>query len=287
MSLAPEVQAQTHGTVESATAPYLECRSISKNFGAVQALSDVDFDVRLNEVVALVGDNGAGKSTLVKIISGTETASSGEIRVSGSAHTFKSPREANAVGIETVYQDLALSDNLDVVANLFLGRESSAGPIFGAPLNEAEMERRSLKVLETLHIRIPSARREVAALSGGQRQSIAVGRAVLWGSKVVLLDEPTAALGVAQQREVLDLIRRLKDQGIGVVVISHNLQQIFDVADRLVVLRLGRVAANVMRKDVTANDIVGYITGADIDAGRDPVSLELAAETQPGAGADA
>lgn len=253
--------------VPDATAgPYLQCLGISKHFGAVQALSDVNVDANLGEVVALVGDNGAGKSTLVKIISGTETPSSGEIRVNGVAQTFKSPRDANHVGIETVYQDLALSDNLDVVANLFLGREVAAASVFGAPLSEAEMERRSTVVLQSLHIRIPSVRREVASLSGGQRQSIAVGRAVLWGSRVVLLDEPTAALGVAQQKEVLDLIRRLRHQGIGVVVISHNLQQIFGVADRLVVLRLGRVAANVQRKDVTTSDVVGFITGADAEA---------------------
>ena len=257
--------APTSGTPHavSTSQPYLACRGISKHFGAVQALTEVDFEVSLGEVVALVGDNGAGKSTLVKIISGTIAESSGDIVVEGEVHNFKSPRDANAAGIETVYQDLALCDNLDVVANLFLGREVGlGGSLPGAPLSEAEMERRSLKVLQTLHIRIPSVRREVAALSGGQRQSIAVGRAVLWGSKIVLLDEPTAALGVAQQREVLDLIRRLRDQQIGVVVISHNLQQIFEVADRLVVLRLGRVAANVKRREVSINDVVGYITGA-------------------------
>lgn len=243
---------------------YLDCRGISKHFGPVQALSDVDFQTSLGEVVALVGDNGAGKSTLVKIISGTETASSGEIRVAGVRCAFRTPRDANAAGIETVYQDLALADNLDVVANLFLGREAAIAALPGAPLSEAEMEWRSLGVLQSLHIRIPSVRRPVGALSGGQRQSVAVGRAVLWGSKVVLLDEPTAALGVAQQREVLDLIRRLRDQGLGVVVISHNLQQIFDVADRLVVLRLGRIAANVLRADVTTRDVVGFITGAHV-----------------------
>lgn len=245
---------------------YLRCSGISKHFGAVQALSDVDFDVRLGEVVALVGDNGAGKSTLVKIISGTEIASSGEISVGGSVVSIRTPHDANALGVETVYQDLALCDNLDVVANLFLGRESVAAQLPGSPLTEAKMEKRSLSVLGTLHIRIPTVRSAVGALSGGQRQSIAVGRAVLWGSKVVLLDEPTAALGVAQQREVLALVRRLKQEGLGVVVISHNLQQIFDVADRIVVLRLGRVAANVMRADVSTDDVVRYITGAQAAA---------------------
>jgi D-xylose transport system ATP-binding protein len=242
--------------------PYLACRGISKHFGAVQALTDVDLDLNLGEVVALVGDNGAGKSTLVKIISGTETASSGTISVEGKEVSIRSPHDSSAAGIETVYQDLALCDNLDVVANLFLGREKPLSPLVGSPLNEAEMERRTAEVLQTLHIRIPSVRALVGTLSGGQRQSTAVGRAVLWGSKVVLLDEPTAALGVAQQREVLDLVRRLKDQGLGVLLISHNLQQVFDVTDRLVVLRLGRVAANVKRGDVSTDEIVGYITGA-------------------------
>ena len=246
--------------------PFLQMEGISKNFGAVQALTDVNFEAYLGEVVALVGDNGAGKSTLIKIISGTQLASSGTIKVDGTEATIHSPRAANALGIETVYQDLALCDNLDVVSNLFLGRESVAGNFPGVPLSEAEMEKRSAAVLDTLHIRIQSVRSAVGSLSGGQRQSIAVGRAVLWGSKLVLLDEPTAALGVAQQREVLDLVRRLKQQGLGVVVISHNLQQIFDVADRLVVLRLGKVAANVRRNDVTAADIVGYITGAQVSS---------------------
>jgi D-xylose transport system ATP-binding protein len=166
-----------------------------------------------------------------------------------------------------VYQDLALADNLDVVANLFLGRETVPTELPGVALSEAQMEKRSDDVLKTLHIRIPSVRSAVGSLSGGQRQSIAVGRAVLWGSKLVLLDEPTAALGVAQQREVLDLVRRLKQEGLGVVVISHNLQQVFDVADRLVVMRLGRIAANVRKTDVTPEDIVGYITGAQVAAG--------------------
>jgi len=242
--------------------PYLSCRGISKNFGAVQALSGVDLDLYLGEVVALIGDNGAGKSTLVKILSGTDTPSSGTISVEGNEVAIRSPHDANAAGIETVYQDLALCDNLDVVANLFLGREQLLSPFVGSPLSEAEMERRTEAVLRTLHIRIPSVRALVGTLSGGQRQSTAVGRAVLWGSKIVLLDEPTAALGVAQQREVLDLVRRLKEQGLGVLLISHNLQQVFDVADRLVVLRLGRVAANVQRSEVSTEEVVAYITGA-------------------------
>ncbi len=248
-------------------APFLHMDGISKHFGAVQALTDVTFEAYLGEVVALVGDNGAGKSTLIKIISGTQVASSGRILVEGKEVTIHTPRDANSLGIETVYQDLALADNLDVVANLFLGRETVPSELPGVALSEAQMEKRSDDVLKTLHIRIPSVRSAVGSLSGGQRQSIAVGRAVLWGSKLVLLDEPTAALGVAQQREVLDLVRRLKQEGLGVVVISHNLQQVFDVADRLVVMRLGRIAANVRKTDVTPEDIVGYITGAQVAAG--------------------
>ncbi len=268
--LAAEDGREQDGAVESVPLqtsegrPYLACRGISKHFGAVQALTDVDLDLHLGEVVALVGDNGAGKSTLVKIISGTQTASSGTISVEGKEVSIRSPHDASAAGIETVYQDLALCDNLDVVANLFLGREQLLAPLVGSPLSEAEMERRTAAVLQSLHIRIPSVRALVGTLSGGQRQSTAVGRAVLWGSKVVLLDEPTAALGVAQQREVLDLVRRLRDQGLGVVLISHNLQQVFDVADRLVVLRLGRVAANVKGREVSAEEVVAYITGANV-----------------------
>lgn len=239
----------------------LELRGIKKAFGAVEALKGVNFSVYPNEVVGLVGDNGAGKSTMIKIISGTYEPTAGDIFVDGTPAVFRSPRDANAAGIETVYQDLALCDNLDVVANLFLGRETVAASFAGAPMQEADMEKRSASVLQTLHIRIPSVRTPVGALSGGQRQSIAVGRAVLWGSRLVLLDEPTAALGVEQQREVLSLVLRLKRQGLSVVIISHNLQQVFEVADRIVVLRLGQVVANVKASEVTGDDVVGYITG--------------------------
>jgi D-xylose transport system ATP-binding protein len=252
-----------------ARVPYLSCRGITKTFGAVHALAAVDLDVYLGEVVALVGDNGAGKSTLVTILSGTQFATSGTITIAGQLATIRTPHDASKLGIETVYQDLALCNNLDVVANLFLGRESTGGPYPGSALSEGEMERRTTEVLKTLHIRIPSARAKAGSLSGGQRQSIAVGRAVLWGSKVVFLDEPTAALGVVQQREVLDLVLRLKQQGLGVVIISHNLQQVIEIADRVVVLRLGAVAANVDRRSVTAEEIVGYITGAKVSS--DPV----------------
>jgi D-xylose transport system ATP-binding protein len=250
------------GDTRSNGTPLLQLRGIRKNFGAVEALKGVDFEVFPGEVVALVGDNGAGKSTMIKIVSGTYAPSAGEILIAGQPVVFHSPRDANMAGIETVYQDLALCDNLDVVANLFLGRETVHGTFPGIPMSEAEMEKKSLSVLQTLHIRIPSVRSAVGALSGGQRQSIAVGRAVLWGSRLVLLDEPTAALGVAQQREVLDLILRLKRQGLAVVVISHNLEHVFEVADRIVVLRLGQRVASVRKGEVSHEAIVGYITGA-------------------------
>lgn len=244
--------------------PILQMRGVSKQFGAVQALSEVDFEVYLGEVVALVGDNGAGKSTLVKIISGVYQADAGQRFFDGQEVTVNNPREATALGIETVYQDLALCDNLDVVANLYLGREQEQPVI--PPLrtmDEVAMERAASKVIEDLHVRIPSVRTQVASLSGGQRQSTAVARAVMWNSKVVLLDEPTAALGVEQTRQVKDLIRRLRERGLGVVVISHNLADVFDVSDRIVVLRLGRRVATFETTGSNPEQVVAAITGAE------------------------
>ena len=240
--------------------PILQMRNISKSFGAVRALSGVDFEVYAGEVVALVGDNGAGKSTLVKTIAGVGPADSGEIFVDGQPVKITSPQIAAHLGIETVYQDLALCDNLDVVSNLFLGREEKT-PWRG--LAEIEMERRTIEVLRTLDVKIPSVRTLVASLSGGQRQSIAVAKSLLRQAKVVLLDEPTAALGVAQTRQVLNLIRRLRDQGLGVVVISHNLADVFEVADRVIVLRLGRRVATFDVKNTTSERVVAAITGAE------------------------
>ncbi|TMC90973.1 MAG: sugar ABC transporter ATP-binding protein [Chloroflexi bacterium] len=198
--------------------PRLRLRGINKSFGAVRALTDVDFEVYAGEVVGLVGDNGAGKSTLIKAISGVGPADSGETFVEGQQVNISSPQVATRLGIETVYQDLALCDNLDVVSNLFLGHEL----VNVVPLAEVEMEKRGLGVLQTLDVKLPSIRSKVAQLSGGQRQSIAVAKTILRHAKIVLLDEPTAALGVAQTRQVLQLIRRLRDQGLAVVVISHN-----------------------------------------------------------------
>jgi D-xylose transport system ATP-binding protein len=241
--------------------PILELKGISKRYGAVQALEDVDFEVYRGEVVGLVGDNGAGKSTLIKCISGINTIDSGQIFFNGQPVTINGPADVGRLGIETVYQDLALCDNLDVVANLFLGREQTDGAV--PALDEINMEKRSIDTLRGLSVSIPSVRTRIASLSGGQRQSVAVARAVMWNSKVVLLDEPTAALGVAQSRQVLDLICRLKEQGLAVVVISHNLADIFEVVDRIIVLRLGRRVGNYETKTTRREQVVAAITGAE------------------------
>lgn len=240
--------------------PRLRMRGIGKSFGAVRALSDVDFEVYAGEVIGLVGDNGAGKSTLIKVIAGVGPADEGEIFVNGQKVSITSPQAANRLGIETVYQDLALCDNLDVVANLFLGREERS---FLRSLDEINMEAQTLSTLKTLDVKLPSTRSLVSTLSGGQRQSIAVAKSILRKAQVVLLDEPTAALGVAQTRQVLNLIRRLRDQGLGVVVISHNLADVFEVVDRVVVLRLGRKVASFDIKSTTPEQIVAAITGAE------------------------
>ena len=240
--------------------PRLLMRGINKSFGAVRALTDVDFEVYDGEVVGLVGDNGAGKSTLVKTIAGVGPADDGEVFVKGQPVKITSPQVATNLGIETVYQDLALCDNLDVVSNLFLGREQNTP--YGV-LSEIEMERQGLNVLRTLDVKIPSIRATVAALSGGQRQSIAVAKTILRNAKLILLDEPTAALGVAQTRQVLNLILRLRQQGLAVVVISHNLADVFEVVDRIVVMRLGRRAATFDVKTTTPERVIAAITGAE------------------------
>jgi D-xylose transport system ATP-binding protein len=253
---------------ESARTPILEIRGVSKRFGAVQALSGVDFEVYASEVVALVGDNGAGKSTLVKIVAGTYVPDSGQYVFEGREVTVNTPRDATQLGIETVYQDLALCDNLDVVANLYLGREEVRPLVPGLlyTLNEVAMEQVAARIIRELHINLPSVRAHVAGLSGGQRQSVAVSRAVMWNSKVVLLDEPTAALGVEQTRQVKDLIRRLRERGLGVVVISHNLADVFDVSDRIIVLRLGRRVATFDTHVTHPDKVVSAITGAEFGA---------------------
>ncbi len=238
--------------------PVLSLRGINKRFGAVQALTDVDFDVVMGEVVALVGDNGAGKSTLVKVMSGVGPADDGTIEFEGRPVAIPTPHAAQDLGIATVFQDLALCDNLDVVGNLYLGREVVR---IGA-LDEVEMERRSLDLLRQLAARLPSVRTRVAGLSGGQRQVVAISRSLLGEPAVVILDEPTAALGVAQTAQVLNLVERLRERGLGVVLISHNLADVFAVADRIVVLRLGRNGGEFPVQDVNQDDVVAAITGS-------------------------
>jgi D-xylose transport system ATP-binding protein len=242
----------------SAGGAILELRGISKNFGSVQALSEVDFDVRAGEVMALVGDNGAGKSTLIKCVAGIHPIDGGEVRFDGRPVSISGPKDAARLGIEVVYQDLALCDNLDVVQNMYLGREQRG---FLWRLDEPAMEQRTAETLATLSVTtIRSIRQHVASLSGGQRQSVAVARAVMWNSRVVILDEPTAALGVAQTRQVLELVKRLAEQGLGVVIISHNLHDVFEVATRIAVLRLGRNVGVFERERTTQQEIVHAIT---------------------------
>jgi len=246
--------------------PILALRDIYKSFGPVEVLKGVDLEVRPGKVTALVGDNGAGKSTLVKCISGTYAIDSGEYHFEGKPVTVHSPRDASALGIEIVYQDLALCDNLDIVQNMFLGRERTSGLV----LDESSMEQSAAETLKSLSVRtVKSVRQRVASLSGGQRQTVAIAKAVLWNSKVVVLDEPTAALGVAQTAQVLALVRRLADRGLGVVLISHNMTDVLQVADSIAVLYLGQLAAQVERSDVNQQQLVELITtgrvhGADL-----------------------
>jgi D-xylose transport system ATP-binding protein len=247
--------------------PLLRLRDVNKSFGAVHVLQDVDFDVYPGQVNALVGDNGAGKTTLIKGIAGTQPFDAGEYVFEGQPVHVTTPKQANELGIEVVYQDLALCDNLDIVDNLFLGREMTRGGL----LDEHAMERRASETLAGLSVRtVKSIRQVVASLSGGQRQTVAIARAVIWNSKLVILDEPTAALGVAQTEQVLRLVRRLADNGLAVVLISHNLNDVFEVADRIAVLYLGKMAAEVKASDVRRNEVVEMITaGRSGDVGLD------------------
>ncbi|KAA1375941.1 ATP-binding cassette domain-containing protein [Aeromicrobium fastidiosum] len=254
----------------SDTTPLLQLRGVNKSFGVVHVLHDVDLAIYPGQVTALVGDNGAGKSTLVKTISGTYAADNGEYLFEGKPVTVHGPKDASALGIEVVYQDLALCENLDIVENMFLGREKKNGIV----LDETTMESQAREALKSLSVRtVKSVRQSVSSLSGGQRQTVAIAKSVLWNSKVVLLDEPTAALGVAQTRQVLDLVRRLADSGVGVLLISHNLTDVFEVADRITALYLGRVAADVATKDVTSRQVVELITtgtSSDLDVAAAP-----------------
>ncbi|WP_433858686.1 ATP-binding cassette domain-containing protein [Streptomyces kronopolitis] len=242
--------------------PVLALRGISKRFGAVQALTDVTLEIHPGEVVALVGDNGAGKSTLVKTISGVHPVDDGTIEWEGGAVRIGKPHDAQELGVATVYQDLALCDNLDVVANLFLGNEIRTAGV----LDEIAMEKRAKELLDTLSIRIPSVRIPVAALSGGQRQVVAIARALIGDPKVVILDEPTAALGVEQTAQVLDLVERLRERGLGVILISHNMADVQAVADRVAVLRLGRNNGVFDVEGTSHEEIIAAITGASDNA---------------------
>ncbi len=263
----------TEPAVPSSTTaePVMSLRGITKRFGAVQALSDIDFDVHAGEVIAIVGDNGAGKSTFVKILAGVYTPDGGTITFNGAEVSIPNPAAAQTLGIATVFQDLALADNLDVVSNLFLGREV-AHPL----LDEEEMERRSWELLQQLAARIPSVRIPIASLSGGQRQTVAIARSLIGEPQVVILDEPTAALGVAQTAEVLNLVERLRERGLGVVLISHNLADVQAVADRVAVLRLGRNNGTFRIDDVSYEEIIAAITGATDNA----VTRRAAARTE-------
>jgi len=249
--------------IERKSPPFLELRGVHKRFGGVTALRGADLDVYAGEVVALVGDNGAGKSTLVKTISGAISADEGEFLVEGKRVSIGTPHAAAALGIATVYQDLALCENLDVSQNLFLGAELGAGPFPGLlrRLREPAMQARARETLERIAISVPSLDRPVAGLSGGQRQAVAVGRALLWGPKLVLLDEPTAALGVQQTAQVLQLVRRLADSGQAVLLISHSLPDVFAVADRICVLRLGTNAGTFLRAEANVEKVVSAMTG--------------------------
>ncbi len=240
-----------------ATTPLLDVRGVNKSFGAVQVLRDVDFTAFAGEVTALVGDNGAGKSTLIKCIGGIYPADSGQYFFDGRPVTVHSPRDASSLGVEIVYQDLALCDNLDIVQNMFLGRERVSHGV----LDEPTMEQMAADTLLRLSVRtVKSMRQLVASLSGGQRQTVAIAKAVLWNGKVVILDEPTAALGVAQTAQVLELVRQLADNGLAVVLISHNMNDVFAVADSIATLYLGQMAAQVKASDVTFSEVVELIT---------------------------
>ncbi|MET7481872.1 ATP-binding cassette domain-containing protein [Streptomyces sp. NPDC005538] len=248
--------------VHVSATPVLALRGVSKRFGAVQALTDVELEVHAGEVVALVGDNGAGKSTLVKTIAGVHPIDEGVIEWEGNAVSINKPHDAQGLGVATVYQDLALCDNLDVVGNLYLGRELLRRGV----IDEVTMEKNSRELLSTLSIRIPSVRIPIASLSGGQRQVVAIARALIGDPKVVILDEPTAALGVEQTAQVLDLVERLRERNLGVILISHNMADVKAVADTVNVLRLGKNNGSFPVKDTSQETIIAAITGATDNA---------------------
>lgn len=245
-------------TMSSSHTPILEIKNVNKHFGAVQALCSVNMDIYPGEVVGLVGDNGAGKSTLVKCIAGIYPIDSGKIFFEGMPVDIHSPKDAMHLGIQTVYQDLALCENIDVVANMFLGKEKAKNNV----LDEIIMEKRSIEILKKLAVSLPSVRHIISNLSSGQRQSVAIARTLISDSKIVILDEPTAALGVAQSKQVLDIIKKLSSQGLAVLVISHNLTHIFEIVERIFVLRLGR-NQGVFSRHTSPEQVLSAITGSN------------------------
>jgi len=249
----------------ASSAPVLKVTGIEKHFGPVHALQGVDFAVGRGEIVALIGDNGAGKSTFINCLTGVTAPDAGQMEFEGRTVSFGSPQEARSHGIETVYQDLAIAPHLDAVANIFLGREIRRSGVLGGLgfLDQLRMRRETEAQLTKLKVRVPGLQRRMTTLSGGQRQGVAVARAVMWASKVVIMDEPTAALGVAQTRQVLDLMRQVRDTGIPVVFISHNMPNVFEVADRIVVLRLGRIVGELDPRTATVDDAVSAMTGSN------------------------
>ncbi|MDF3037760.1 MAG: transporter related [Thermomicrobiales bacterium] len=261
----------TTASAVPATRPILQARGINKHFGPVHALKDVDFAVYPGEVVALIGDNGAGKSTLINVLTGVIPFESGEIHFDGTPVQFASPHEARELGIETVYQDLAVAPHLDAVGNIFLGREHRTQGLLGhlGFLDNPRMRKETAEQLARLRVRVPDPDRKLVTLSGGQRQGVAVARAVMWASKVVIMDEPTAALGVQQTAMVLGLIRQVRDTGIPVVFISHNMPNVFEVADRIVVLRLGQIITELDPATATIDDAVAAMTGSTRFADRE------------------
>jgi ABC-type sugar transport system ATPase subunit len=243
----------------------LQCKNLTKHFGGLVAVDDVSIEIFPGEVVGLVGDNGAGKSTLIKMISGVYQPNDGEIYFDGKQVTFAGPREARDMGIETIYQDLALAENLDVGSNIFLGREIKSRYLGGlfSTINRGKMREESTGVLKRLDIHIPSLSQQIRNLSGGQRQGVAIARAIYWNAKMVIMDEPTAALGVTEQHKVLRLVRTLAEQGVPVLIISHNMQDVFAVADRIVVMRRGKKVGELIAKDSTPDEVVSLMVGAE------------------------